>query len=349
VPYEEPVRTVYRRRRARPLGALLALLLVAVPVLAAVHYLGGDGGTLADGARRAGPAKPAPLAAEDWPSGGQAALVLGDRRSAASPHQEPAPIASLAKVMTAYLTLKAHPISPGEAGFTMTVGSERAEAVGEEADQGQSVVAVRAGERLSERQLLEALLIPSGNNIARMLAAGMAGSENAFVAEMNAEARALGMDRTTYTDPSGFDPGTVSTAADQLRIFRRAMRFAVFRQIVAMPATTLPVAGTVTNFNPLLGQGYFGKTGSDSAAGGCLAFFTRTGAGGRLAVGVVMGQGEGSDTGSLLGAAGEAAERLVAAATGGGRSRGTASAGGFRPHIENPIRAGNTAPPRLGP
>ena len=37
---------------------------------------------------------------------------------------------------------------------------------------------------------------------------------------MNAEARALGMDHTTYTDPSGFDPGTVSTAADQLRVFR---------------------------------------------------------------------------------------------------------------------------------
>jgi hypothetical protein len=58
------------------------------------------------------------------------------------------------------------------------------------------------------------------------------------------------MDHTIYTDPSGFDPSTVSTAADQLRVFQRAMRFPVFRQIVSMPNVTLPVAGTLTNYNP---------------------------------------------------------------------------------------------------
>ena len=176
-------------------------------------------------------------------------------------------------------------------------------------------MAVQAGEQLSERQLLQALLIPSGNNIASMLAAEVAGSETSFVAEMNAMAGALGMSHTSYTDPSGFDPGTVSTAADQLRVFRRAMRFTVFRQIVSMVNVTLPVAGTLTNFNPLIAQGYAGKTGSDSAAGGCLAFLTHvTVAGRRLtAAGVVMGQGQGSDTHALLAAAGQAAEQLVEA------------------------------------
>ena len=125
---------------------------------------------------------------------------------------------------------------------------------------------MRVGEQLTGRQLLEALLVPSGNNIAPMLAARVAGSEARFIAEMNAEARALGMDHTTYTDPSGFDPSTVSTAADQLRVFRRAMRFPVFRQIVSMPSVTLPVAGTVRNFNPLVAEGYGGKTGSVTAA-----------------------------------------------------------------------------------
>ena len=170
-----------------------------------------------------------------------------------------------------------------------------------------------AGEQLTERQLLEALLIPSGNNIARMLAAQVAGSETSFVAEMNAEARALGMDHTTYTDPSGFDPSTVSTAADQLRVLQQAMRFPVFRQIVSMASVTLPVAGTLTNFNPLIADGYAGKTGSDSAAGGCLAFFTQVTVGGRglTAVGVVLGQGQGSDTSAILAAAGEAAKQLV--------------------------------------
>ena len=244
-----------------------------------------------------------------WPLQGQAALVLGNGRPAASPHERPAPIASLAKVMTAYLTLKHYPLSGTQDGFTITVSEEQAQAEA----QGQSVVAVRAGEQLTERQLLEALLIPSGNNIARMLAIGVAGSEARFVTEMNAQAHALGMDHTVYTDPSGFDPSTVSTAADQLRAFERAMRFPVFRQIVSMASVTLPIAGTLTNYNPLIADGYAGKTGSDSAAGGCLAFFTHVTVGGRglTAVGVVMGQGQGSETPVILAAAGEAATRLV--------------------------------------
>ena len=248
-----------------------------------------------------------------WPLRGQAAFVLGNDRPAASPHQQSVAIASLAKVMTAYLTLKRYPLSRAEDGFAITVTAAEAQATVEDAAQAQSVVAVGPGEQLTERQLLEALLIPSGNNVADMLANLMAGSETSFVAEMNAEARRLGMDHTTYTDPSGFDPGTVSTAADQLRVFQRAMRFPVFRQIVSMASVTLPVAGTLTNFNPLIAEGYAGKTGSDSAAGGCLAFFTQVTVAGRrqTAAGVVLGQGQGRDTSALLAAAGQAAEQLV--------------------------------------
>jgi D-alanyl-D-alanine carboxypeptidase (penicillin-binding protein 5/6) len=90
----------------------------------------------------------------------------------------------------------------------------------------------------------------AGNNIARMLAAPLASSETRFLAEMNAQARTLGVDYTIYTDPSGFDPGTVSTAADQLRVFQQAMRFPVFRKLVSTASVTLPVAGTLTNYNP---------------------------------------------------------------------------------------------------
>jgi serine-type D-Ala-D-Ala carboxypeptidase (penicillin-binding protein 5/6) len=247
-----------------------------------------------------------------WPQRGQAALALGNDAPAASPHEQPAPIASLAKVMTAYLTLKRYPLSGVRDGFTITVTAE-AQAETRDAARDESIVAVQAGEQLTERQLLEALLIPSGNNIARMLAVQVAGSETRFIGEMNDEARALGMHHTIYTDPSGLDPSTMSTAADQLRVFRRAMRFPVFRQIVSMASVTLPVAGTLTNFNPLIAEGYAGKTGSDSAAQGCLAFFTHVTVGGRglTAVGVVMGQGEGSDTSVLLAAAGRAAQQMV--------------------------------------
>ena len=288
------------------LGAVLALF-VAHAVFA------GAGRSLNGKAQRLNNKGPTHLSPVGWPQQGQAALALGNGRPAASPHEQRVPIASLAKVMAAYLTLERYPLSGAQGGFTITVSAAQAQAVAQDARQGQSVVAVRAGEQLTERQLLEALLIPSGNNIARMLAAQVAGSQTRFIAEMNAAAAALGMSHTIYTDPSGFDPGTVSTAADELRVFQEAMRFPVFRQIVSMPSVTLPVAGTVTNFDPLIADGYAGKTGSDSAAGGCLAFFTHVTVDGRslIAAGVVLGQGEGSDTPGLLAAAGEAAEQLI--------------------------------------
>jgi D-alanyl-D-alanine carboxypeptidase (penicillin-binding protein 5/6) len=297
---------VYRARRRRLLlGVVLVLLLADT----AGQLLSDTGQVRRPTARTRNDHGRTYVSAVTWPPQGQAALVLGNGRPAASPNEQPVPIASLAKVMTAYLTLERYPLNGAQDGFTITVTEEQAQADA----QGQSVVAVRPGEQLTERQLLEALLIPSGNNIARILAAQVAGSETSFVAEMNAEARALGMDHTIYTDPSGFDTGTVSTAADQLRVFQQAMRFTIFRHIDSMPSVTLPVAGTLTNFDPLIAAGYAGKTGSDSAAGGCLAFFTQvTVAGHELtAVGVVMGQGQGSNTQALLAAAGDAAQQLV--------------------------------------
>jgi serine-type D-Ala-D-Ala carboxypeptidase (penicillin-binding protein 5/6) len=82
------------------------------------------------------------------------------------------------------------------------------------------------------------------------------------------------MAHTRYTDPSGYDDATVSTAADQVRIVDRAMRLPVFASIVAAQRATLPVAGTVHNTDRLLGHnGFVGvKTGSTAAAGGCFAF-----------------------------------------------------------------------------
>jgi D-alanyl-D-alanine carboxypeptidase (penicillin-binding protein 5/6) len=320
-----PRPTIYGRRRRRALLGVVLALLLAYMVLASARHPQSDKG-------------PTYVSALTWPQQGQAAIVLAGGRPAASPQEQPVPIASLAKVMTAYLTLKRYPLSDAQDGFTITVTDAQAEA--QRAAQGQSVVAVRPGEQLTERQLLEALLIPSANNVAQMLADELAGSQAGFIAEMNAEARALGMDHTTYTDPSGFDPSTVSTAADQLRVFQRAMRFPAFRQIVSMPSVTLPVAGTLTNYNPLVAEGYAGKTGSDSAAGGCLAFFTPVTVGGRrvTAVGVVMGQGEGSDTPALLAAAGDAARQLVESAALAGAPPPTSSQNRSETHLTNDLQ-----------
>ncbi len=234
-----------------------------------------------------------------WPAGGQAAVeVEGVGSLGTSGSSTPVPIASVAKVMTAYLTLLQHPLAAGEGGFVMTITPADVADEQQRRALGESTVGVRAGERITERQALEALLLPSANNIAAMLAVYDAGGTAAFVARMNATARGLGMVSTTYTDPSGFEPRTVSTAADQLRLARVALRQPAFAEIVAEPSAELPVAGTVANYNGLAGwNGYVGvKTGSDRAAGGCLVFAKRVTVGDRrlTVLGVVLGQRDGS-------------------------------------------------------
>ena len=210
-----------------------------------------------------------------WPADGQAAFVQAGRSQVqAGPNQHAAPIASVAKVMTAYLVLRDHPLRPGEDGPTITLTDADVADTDRRLRQRESVVSIAAGERLTQRQALQALLLPSANNIAAVLARWDAGSVNRFVARMNTTARSLGMTHTRYTDPSGYDDATVSTAADQVRVVDRAMRMPVFASIVATPSATLPIAGTVDNTNALLGHnGFVGvKTGSDAAAGGCFAF-----------------------------------------------------------------------------
>jgi D-alanyl-D-alanine carboxypeptidase (penicillin-binding protein 5/6) len=210
-----------------------------------------------------------------WPAYGQAAFIqTGRSRIQAGPNQHAAAIASVAKVMTAYLVLSDHPLQAGEAGPTITLTDDDVADTDRRRGQEESVVSIAAGEQLTERQALQALLLPSGNNIAEVLARWDAGAVGEFVDRMNVTARSLGMTHTRYTDPSGYDDATQSTAADQVRVVVRAMRLRVFANIVATPNATLPIAGTVHNTDTLLGHyGFVGvKTGSDDAAGGCFAF-----------------------------------------------------------------------------
>ncbi len=228
-----------------------------------------------------------------WPATGSAAVAVGQGAVRTSGSTSPAPIASLAKMMTAYVILRDHPVPSGQTGPSITVTSADVAAYQAEAAASDSVLAVATGEALTEQQALEALLVASADNVADILAQWDAGSVTAFVAKMNATARQLGMGHTHYTDPSGLEPTTVSTPADQLTIGRKAMANPDFAGIVAMPSATFPVAGTVQNYDYDVGHdGIVGiKTGSDTAAGGCWAFAaTRTVGGAKqLVYGVVMG------------------------------------------------------------
>jgi D-alanyl-D-alanine carboxypeptidase (penicillin-binding protein 5/6) len=216
---------------------------------------------------------PASLGTVSWPQAGVAAADITGLGVAAGPGaRRRVPIASVAKVMTAYLVLRDHPLRAGQQGPDIVVRAAEAAAYPAEVRSGDSLVPVTAGERISERQALEALLLPSADNIAWILARWDAGSDARFVARMNAAARALGMTATRYTDASGLAASTVSSAADQVVLGTAAMHRPALAAIAAMRSAVIPVAGLVTNYNTLLGQdGIAGlKTGSDSAAGGCV-------------------------------------------------------------------------------
>jgi serine-type D-Ala-D-Ala carboxypeptidase (penicillin-binding protein 5/6) len=227
----------------------------------------------------------------------------------------PVPIASVAKTMTAHLILTDHPLGPDSSGPTITVTSAEADAYPQEERQGQSLVAVRAGERLTERQALDALMLASADNVAKILARWDAGSVRAFVPKMNAAAAALGMSHTTYTDPSGLAASTVSTATDQLKLGAAAMRDPTFRAIVAQSSAEVPVQGGIHNWNTLLGQdGIAGiKTGSTMSAGGCLLFAANTTVAGHheTVIGVVLGVP--GSSGTILENALAISRKLVAA------------------------------------
>lgn len=238
------------------------------------------------------PGRPARL---PFPVKGEAAVVIpGLGVVGASPAERQVSIASLTKMMTAYIILKDHPLSMWGNGpvFQMTAADHANWVFA--AIRGESNLEVKKGERLDERQLLEALMIPSADNIANYLAVWDAGSLPRFVAKMNAEAAHLGLVSTHYADASGLDPRSRSTAVDQAMLAGITMTDPVLRSIVDNIYVMLPIAGRVWNvYNPAIGvDGIIGvKSGFTHAAQACLATAAWRIVGGRryLVVSTVLG------------------------------------------------------------
>ncbi len=168
------------------------------------------------------------------------------------------PIASITKLMTAYVVIRSRP------DLTRVVRVPASAVVGE------SNVGLRAGDEITIGKLLEALLVPSANDAAITLAVATAGSEAAFVRRMNQTARRLGMRRTVYRNPHGLDQaGHLSTARDQLRLLGVVRQRAIVRRLAKQTSFTIDgrrYAATDTLFGRYAGfEG--GKTGHTSGAG----------------------------------------------------------------------------------
>lgn len=231
-----------------------------------------------------------------WPAKGQAAVrVPGSGDIGTFGEQKPVPTASVGKVMTAYVILKNHPLRKNDPGPRIEVDAQAA-AEGNSENESR-IKSLTVGQKFSEQDMLKMMMIPSANNIARLLARWDAGSEAAFVAKMNAAAKELGMRDTTYTDPSGLNSGTVSTAVDQLKLAEAVMQEEAFRAIVATPDTRIEgLPEPIINNNTLLsarGLSNKGiKTGSSTPAGGTLMWAAYKTVGGEtpLVLGTMMDQ-----------------------------------------------------------
>lgn len=248
-----------------------------------------------------------------WPAQGQSVVeVEGLGSLGVHGAQTPVPIASLTKVMTAYVILRDHPLSGKENGPSITVDAQAAK---DAQSQDESTAPVRQGQTFSERQMLQLMLIPSGNNIARLLARWDAGTQDAFVAKMKQAAASLGMSHTTYTGASGFESSTQSTAVDQLALARAVMANDVFRSVVAMPNVDIPGVGRIyNNNNDLVNYGVVGiKTGSSTPAGGALMWAARRTVQGKsqLILGVVLQQRGGTTVNDSLQLALQRSQSLI--------------------------------------
>ncbi len=188
----------------------------------------------------------------------------------------PVPMASITKVMTAQVVLDA-----GDLDRNITVPQGIVSYCG--ANNGSTADLV-PGEVLTGRQLLHALLLPSGCDAAYALAEEYGPGQDAFLGKMNDTAHRMGLAGTHFTDPSGFpiptDYATHSTPADLLTLGRHAMSRPEFRDIVRLPVYHLPAGpgnrDHLWETTNLLLESYRGtvgiKTGSTDAAGTCLLF-----------------------------------------------------------------------------
>lgn len=270
----------------RSFAALLHALLAAVLVVMAGHV---------------------PAAATDLPRAQLPVWPISEPTGVQAPHAEladsatglvrwarepntPAPIGSIAKVMTALVVLESgdleRPITvpPGIIDYDNEFGASTADLV--------------PGEVLTARQLLYGMLLPSGCDAAYTLAEAYGPGQAAFIGKMNNTAARLGLLGTHFSDPSGLpyptDYSTYASPSDLVALGMRAMNQPVFRDVVGsrdyyLPAGDANNAHTWRTTNALLDDypGALGiKTGSTNAAGECLLFAASRA--GTTLVGVVL-------------------------------------------------------------
>lgn len=207
-----------------------------------------------------------------WPANTEAAFgAVGYGVLSTHLEQDPKPTASVAKTITALAILNKHPLAPGEDGPAIPITDHDVAIYNAYVAKDGSVVPVYSGETVTERQALEAMMLPSANNMADTTAIWAFGSLQNYRNFASGFIKTLGMTNTTIgTDASGFDPSTTSTASDLVKLGLAALNNPTLKQIVSEKQAIFPNVGTISNVNALLGNnGVIGiKTGNSDQAGG---------------------------------------------------------------------------------
>ncbi|MET1052037.1 MAG: D-alanyl-D-alanine carboxypeptidase [Mycetocola sp.] len=263
---------MYRRRRVTVFGALTVVLLVlGYTSFALLSPVPATAAALDETAPISQPESPL-----TWPAFGSGAIsavgtdgVLGEHGA-----QESMPMASITKTVTALVVLDTMPLDAGETGPELTLTSADERIYSDVIAAGGSAAPVVAGSVFTERQLLEAMMLPSANNYSITLANWAFGSVPAFLDAATAWLAAHDLAGTSLADSSGLDSDSRSTPADLITIGKLVLAHPVLSEVVNEQAATLPVIGEVKNTNKLLGSnGVIGlKTGTTTAAGACLLF-----------------------------------------------------------------------------
>ncbi len=238
--------------------------------------------------------KPASFATLAWPTYGQAAVAAsGYGILATHGTMTPLATASITKVITALCVLQKQPLSLGQSGPTYTIGPSDVALYKKYLAEDGSLLPVAQGQQFTEYQALEALMLPSADNIADSLANWVFGSHAAYARYATQFLTQHGMTQTHIgPDASGFDSGTTSTAYDLAKLGELALKTPVLLQIADKSTATLPGVGIVHNYDTVLGvHGITGlKTGNNAVDTGAFLFTATTKVGKQVIplTGVVM-------------------------------------------------------------
>ena len=269
------MRTKKKQPRRRS-GRTFAWILLILSVASAFNYFRPI--TPLNVTKSAALSQKASSAGLPWPSdavGAVGASGYGVLASSADANESPIPTASIAKVITALSVLKEKPLKLHDQGPTITLTQADVDSYNHYYSVGGSVALVANGEKITEYQALQAMLLPSSNNMADTLATWAFGSLDEYRNFANNYVRELKLTNTTIgTDASGLSPTPTSTPSDLVKLGIIALQNPVIAEIVAQPHATVPVAGTIPNVNRILGKdGINGiKTGNSDEARGCILF-----------------------------------------------------------------------------